>query len=164
MDSTPSRRPARASAEKAKEAIKRARSQEVDCDEDEEWEGYGESPARPEAEAEVVPSSPQQKKKKRKTFSGDASGTKGVNMSTATKQFFKPSQLTVGVDNDGNAVVAKIQTFVMLGNKQHFVKWENVKFNGDYDQGSVNATKEYVKGLFKPKAFGECTFSIARYL
>ncbi|CZR51848.1 uncharacterized protein PAC_01725 [Phialocephala subalpina] len=161
VDSTPSRRPARASAEKAKEAIKRARSEEVGCDEDEEWDGCGESPARPEAEAEVVPSSPQQKKK-RKTFSGDASGTKGVNMSAATKQFFEPSQLTVGVDNDGNAVVAKIQTFVMLGNKKHFVKWENVKFNGDYDRGSVNATKEYVKGLFKPKAFDNQALEEAR--
>lgn len=133
-ESTPSRRATRVLAP-ALRPIKIARS-DNDSDGDDRK-------AEPEAGL------PQ--KKKRKTASSHTSSTKHVK--SVTKSLFEPAQLEVGSDKEGNPVVAKIsaQLLIIGATGPAYVKHGEIKFNEAYDKGSLESTKDYIKGLFKPR-------------
>ncbi|KAF8864867.1 hypothetical protein BDZ45DRAFT_684841 [Acephala macrosclerotiorum] len=132
-DSTPSRRPVRASGVAALKAIESVREDEADIDDN-----------KTGIEADLP------RRKKRKTSSQAISTKQGKSV---TKSLFEPAQLAIGVDKDGNTVVAKMTAQLLLVGTSGptYVKHGEIKFGEAYDKGSMEATKEYIKGLFKPK-------------
>lgn len=146
IDSTPSRRPLRVSSVAALKAIKSAREDQSHRDDNE---------AGAEASLPL--------RKKRKTSSGKTSNTKQGK--SVTKSPFEPAQLAIGVDKDGHTVVAKMTAQLLLVGTSGpaYVKHGEIKFNEAYDKGSLEATKEYIKGLFKPKCgHGKTSFQYQR--